>query len=90
MPETTFDKQVILDAIMLKYFGVRDVSLLKRRHYVRFAKVLGFPSGDDLIVDILNPEVMRIIALLNGPHWKTVLKIIEARKGDNNANPDRR
>ena len=54
--------------------------------YRNFNKLLGWKETDWLIVDFGDPDKRRTIELLAGPHGKTLLKIIELRKQQNDGN----
>lgn len=49
-----------------------------------FAQFLGFPhkGGHHLVVDTENPEVRRLIDLINGPNGDAILKMLEIRNND--------
>lgn len=53
--------------------------------YHDFAIFIGHPyDGGGLIVNLDKPEVQEIIRTLDGPHTKTLLKVMELRNKDKN------
>lgn len=55
-----------------------------RKDVVSFAKFIGYPTKDEdkWIVDINNPEIQRILDSLNGPHHKTIFKMLELKASE--------
>jgi len=68
--------------VWLKSIG-RDDSLIRINDMLEFGQIIGHPHNPyhehQKIIDTNNPEVRRIIDLINGENGKTIVKVLVAR-----------
>lgn len=86
MANKNYDREYLQKAI-IRWRGYDNRSQLVARDMHEFAVFIGYPhnphgSVHSKIVDTENPDVQRLIDLINGPNGNTILKMLKVKNDE--------
>lgn len=88
MSRNNYDAGPLQDAIKVWKKIKKDASVLSIGDMMSFAQAIGHPhnpfASNSKVIDTDDPDVQRLIDLINGSNGYTILKMLMARNTDGN------